>query len=229
MDDNPISVSEESPLPLSRRPRLAVFGGSFDPVHNGHLLVAGEVLASEWADEVLFVPARQPPHKGRGVLSDAFHRLEMLRLALEPFPDYSLSDVELAREESLSYTFDTMTILREVFQEHQLRFLMGMDSLVSLHHWYRATELVQRFEFIVYGRPGVHPPSFAELAGRFGQRNARKLLASVLELGTSPVSATDVRARCAAGRPVTGLLSPAVAEYIERHELYRGAELESGG
>ncbi|OGV64415.1 MAG: nicotinate (nicotinamide) nucleotide adenylyltransferase [Lentisphaerae bacterium RIFOXYB12_FULL_65_16] len=204
----------------SRRPRLAVFGGSFDPVHNGHLFVAGEMVRGGHADEVLFVPARQPPHKIDLDLAPANHRLAMLRLALAFYPEFSVSDIELSREAGPSYTFDTLETLRQVFPEHEIRFLLGMDNLIDLHRWYRATELVQHYELLIYPRPGVSTPSFAALAAHFGDRMARKLAKSVVALPEMPVVATEIRADLVRGRTVAGRCPESVLGYIRDHGLY---------
>lgn len=208
-------------MPLARTPVLAVFGGSFDPVHIGHLTLAAQVVEKGFADEVLFVPARRPPHKRDRVLASGEHRIEMLRLALEPFSAFSYSDIELQRTEGYSYTVDTLSVLSRFFPDHELRFLMGTDSLRDLHQWHRATELVQHFDFLVYPRPGVAAPSFAELSGQFGSRNARKLRAAVLEdVELLPVSASAIRQRCREGLPIDELCPEAVAHYIYAHALY---------
>ncbi|NLF16139.1 MAG: nicotinate (nicotinamide) nucleotide adenylyltransferase [Lentisphaerae bacterium] len=216
------AVRHSPDLPVARAPRLAVFGGSFDPIHNGHLALAEAVVKAGVADEVLFVPARRPPHKQDRDLSEGFHRLEMVRRAIEPYPAFSVSDIELERQEGFSYTFDTLTVLKQVFTEHEVLFLMGMDSLRDLHRWHRAGELVQHFGFIVYPRPGVACPSLAELSDRFGSRNARKLLAAVrADLPTYDLSATRVREACARGADPAHYCPDAVCRYIASQRLYR--------
>jgi len=199
-----------------------VFGGSFDPVHNGHLGLAQAVVDAGLADEVLFVPARRPPHKQGRSLSDGHHRLEMIRLAIENCPAFSVSDIELERSEGLSFTFDTLSVLRQVFPEHGLLFLLGMDSLRDLHSWHRAGELVRHFDFIVYPRPGVSCPSLAELTDRYGTRMGRKLLAAVkADLPQFPWSATEVREACAQNRDLNRFCPEPVCRYIQTHGLYR--------
>lgn len=207
---------------MARAPRLAVFGGSFDPIHNGHIALAQAVVDAALADEVLFVPARKPPHKQSRSLTDGNHRLEMVRRAIEPYPPFSVSDIELERGEGFSFTFDTLSVLRQVFPEHEVLFLMGMDSLRDLHTWHRAGELVQHFGFIIYPRPGVTCPSMAELSDRFGARSARKLMAAVKgNLPQFDGAATRVREACARGADPASYCPDAVCRYIEAHGLYR--------
>jgi nicotinate-nucleotide adenylyltransferase len=208
-------------LPVAKVPRLAVFGGSFDPVHNGHLSLAQAVVDAGLADEVLFIPARRPPHKHGRDLSDGRHRVEMIRLTLDTHPAFSVSDIEMERGEGFSYTFDTLSVLRQVFPDHDLFFLMGMDSLRELHGWHKAGELVQHFEFIVYPRPGVSCPSLAELSDRFGSRNGRRLL-DAAKAGLPPFafSATEVREACARGADLSRYCPDVVCRYIAAHGLY---------
>jgi nicotinate-nucleotide adenylyltransferase len=216
------SAHRQSPdLPVAKVSRLAVFGGSFDPIHNGHLSLAQAVVDAGLADEVLFVPARRPPHKSTRDLSAGLHRVEMIRLTLEAHPAFSVSDIEMERGEGFSYTFDTLSVLRQVFPEHELFFLMGMDSLRELHCWHKAGELVQHFGFLVYPRPGVSCPSLAELSDRFGARNGRRLLDSVKsELPPFPFSSTEVRGACAQGSDLSRYCPEVVCRYIAAQGLY---------
>jgi nicotinate-nucleotide adenylyltransferase len=210
-------------LPAEHNARLAVFGGSFDPVHNGHTAIAAYVLDADLAEEVLFVPAGRPPHKTESVLAPPEDRLSMLRLVLDLEPRFAVSDIELLRTGRPSYTFDTLETLSRAFVGRRLIFVIGMDSLAELHLWRRATELVSRYPFLVYPRPGVEIPCFAALRERFGAKNARRLEAAVMtEAPISDVSSTEVRERCRAGLPLDGLVAPSVAAYIQAHSLYHG-------
>ncbi len=203
------------------RSRVAVFGGSFNPVHNGHLSLAGHVLRLGLADEVLFVPAGIPPHKPHAGLAPGADRLAMLEEAVRPFPQFSVSDIELQKNDQPSYTITTLDMLRAAYPGREIVFLMGMDCLAELHTWHRAQELVAQFNFIVYPRPGVANPKTPELADCFGNRNANKLQASVLDAAMLPVSSSEVRAFIADGKTLAGLVPEAVIRYIELHTLYR--------
>ncbi|MFW5996586.1 MAG: nicotinate-nucleotide adenylyltransferase [Verrucomicrobiota bacterium] len=207
------------PDTTSRQPRLAVFGGSFDPLHNAHLFIAGEIIRRELADEVLFVPAKQPPHKESVKLTDAETRLKMLYNTLSFYPDFAVSDIEVIREET-SYTYDTLHLIAAAYTESDISFVMGGDSLAELHQWYRATELVQTFPLIIYPRPGFSMPSYAELAHRFGYKNARKLLDSVLDIHGFPVTATGVRELATRKMSLAGLVPESVQNFIVEYELY---------
>lgn len=198
---------------------VILFGGSFDPVHNGHLALAGAVLERGLGGGVVFIPARQPPHKLGRVLAPAADRLAMLRLALAELPGASVSELELNRS-GPSYTLDTLEAMRRLHPGRRLLFLMGMDSLAALHTWHRAAEWVPGQEFLVYPRPGVPVPAAAELAARFGAETAERLLASVVDLPQHDLAASDIRRRIASGNPISGMVPVAVERYIERHCLY---------
>jgi len=203
------------------KPRLAVFGGSFDPPHNGHLQVAQQVIAQQLAQEVLFIPVGQPPHKDAAQLSSGGDRLAMVELAVEPYDMFSVSDIELINSQRPSYTLYSMQTLQQAFPGYELYFLLGMDSLAELHSWYRAGELVSRFKFLVYPRPGTTPPSYAELAGRLGRRNAMKLQNSLIDAAAVDISAREIRRRVQANLPIETLVPAPVAAYIDNHQLYK--------
>jgi len=208
-------------MPLSTKSKLAVFGGSFDPIHLGHVAIAEHVIKEKIVDEVLFVPARQAPHKLEQASSDAKKRLEMINLILGMNSGFCSSDIEVLHDKDTSYTIDTMETLNRVFQDYELFFLMGMDSLVQLHTWHRATELVQRNNFLIFPRAGVLAPSYVELAAFFGYKSAEKLLNSIIEMPTVDVSATVVREQCLKGNSVVDLVPEPVIQFILKHNLYR--------
>ena len=213
----------EKPLPYARKQRIAVFGGSFDPIHNGHLLIAQKVLELDKADEVLFVPALLPPHKMNRLVATPEQRLEMIKLALGDNAKFSVTDVELQRAGAPSYTFDTMSILKQIYSDCELFLLIGMDSLVGLNSWYRATELVTRGKFIIYPRPGVERPPIYELEKEFGSKNAYKLTYSIMdneELAQSDISSTAVREAIAQHLSPEKYVPQAVAQYIHDNNIY---------
>lgn len=225
---NTLEQPETSHLPesTSRRPRLAVFGGSFDPLHNAHIFIAGEIIRRELADEVLFVPAKKPPHKEGEKLTDAGTRLAMLNNTLEIYPDFAVSDIEVVRDET-SYTYNTLHLLAAAYPDSDISFVIGGDSLAELHEWYRATELVNSFPFIIYPRPGFPLPSYAELAQRFGYKNARKLLDSLLDIHGFPVTATAVRELAARNGNLAGLVPESVQKFIGDHGIYNQQQEEN--
>ena len=211
-------LKDEKPLPPSRARKIAVFGGSFDPIHNGHIQIASLILSQNLADEVLFIPALLPPHKDGQTLASPEDRLEMIRLAIQDYidkikkqaekssanitvaqkknPEFSYSDIELQRTGRKSYTIETMEILSKVYSDYDLCFVMGMDSLRILPTWHKATELVTKTDFIIYPRPGVKPLSFLELERVFGTGGATGASVTI-SAGRRSTSAMLSMRRCA--------------------------------
>ncbi len=195
-----------------------LFGGTFDPVHLGHLNVARELVRLGRLAQVVFIPAAVPPHKRHLGITSGEHRLAMLRLAVEGEEGLFVSDYEL-KAGGISYTVDTVRHFRGIFGE-RLRLVVGMDSLHDLHGWYRSRELLEACEVLVYNRPGYPAPSAAELAERFGAEQGSRLAAGIVQAAPSGISSTEIRKRVRAGNDVSGLLPSRVWGYIQQNRLY---------
>lgn len=221
---------------MKNSPLLVCYGGTFDPVHNGHLAVARSVRDALSA-QVALLPAHDPPHKGP-TRADAVQRAEMLDLAVNGAPDLYVDRRELNRD-GPSWTVDTLTELRsELGVDAPIAWLIGADSLLQLASWHRWRELFQLAHLLVVDRPGAvldadalrtqSPAVFAEIAPRW--RNPGELAATA-HGGFAPVpmpalrreSSTELRRRIRAGEPWQDGVPPAVAAYIIRHELYQQA------
>jgi len=205
---------------MSEHFRLGVIGGSFDPIHLGHLAIAEEARERFGLKYVVFVPARVPPHKDRGTAAPAADRLEMVKIAVRPEASFLASDIEMRRE-GPSYTIDTLEEIGKLYPEADVRFIVGEDSLAELHSWHRARELVERFGFIIVARPGSQGISRESLEESFGEEPAGKLLSGYLSTEIFRVSATEIRKRVREGRSVRFLLPGGVERYIVRRGLYR--------
>jgi nicotinate-nucleotide adenylyltransferase len=201
--------------------RIGLIGGTFDPVHYGHLAVAEEVYATLGLAEMVFIPAGQPPHKPERVITGVRHRLAMLELAIASNPHFTLSRVEVERP-GPSYLADTLRILREQWgSDVALYFLLGWDSLEELHTWYRPDAILARLtRLVAVGRPG-----YGDEGERLKQLEARLPgIAQRLLVVPAPqleISSTDLRRRVAEGRPIKYQLPEAVEQYIVEHHLYR--------
>lgn len=212
---------------------IGVFGGTFDPVHLGHLHAARTVQRRLGIEDFRFVPAGDPPHRG-ATFAAARHRLAMLRLALREWPEASIDERELHRP-GPSWMVETLESLRRDHPDRPLLLIIGQDSANSLDRWHRWRELFDLAHLVVMTRPGQAPAYAPELgaimqARRSGQsRELRRSAAGrVLPLEVSPLdlSSTAVR-RAVAGHGATGDMLPgSVARYIREHGLYRaGAAL----
>ena len=201
--------------------RLGIFGGSFDPIHTAHLILAEWVRGERSLDRVLFVPALEPPHKASKHLAPPAHRMRMVQLAIEDNPAFDASAVELERQ-GPSYTLLTVRQLRErLGPDARLYLILGADSVHEIATWWRVRELVEEVEIIAVGRPGHSLQADLEaLAGAFGDAWARRVGELKVDVPPMAISATDIRGRVAAGRSIRYLVPDVVRDYILRHGLY---------
>lgn len=203
--------------------RIALYGGSFDPIHHGHLIAARGAVESLSLDRLIFLPTAHPPHKGVDVGLDPAHRGEMVRLAIEGESAFSLDDHDLKRP-GPTYTIDTVEHFKRALGEGVvLHWLIGADSLLDLTTWRRAGDLVDGCELVTLARPGWDTSQIDRLAEVLNERQIERLRRNILETALIEISATDVRARIRAGRSVRYLLPDVVRCYIEEHGLYRAA------
>lgn len=197
--------------------KIGIMGGTFDPIHFGHLATAESVRENFALDEVLFIPAARPPHKVSRRITDEKHRLEMTILATRSNKFFRVSDMELKRT-GLSYTLDTINELHKIFgQAAELFFIIGADSLADLSKWHEARELVSKCHFIATTRQGVDV-DFSAVEEFFGA-TAREHIHRTTTPGLE-ISSTDIRERVKAGRSIKYLVPEVVEEYILREELY---------
>ena len=191
-------------------PKVGVFGGSFNPIHFGHLLLADEICEALALDRVLFVPAAVPPHKPAAELASAEHRYRMTELAVSLHPRFAVSDVELCRR-GPSYTVDTLQALHG---EGDLYLLIGSETFLDLLSW-REPQAVARLARLV-----VIPRTGAELGlSAFGSADGPVLYRAA----SLPISGSDLRRRARDGRSLAYRMPEPVAAYIREHHLYRSA------
>lgn len=196
--------------------RIGVFGGTFDPIHYGHLIAASELRYALSVDRVLFVPASRPPHKQSRVTGSDEHRLSMLRLAIAGEPDFQLSMVEYERS-GLSYTVDTLTALQREYPDAELFLFLGEDALRDLPTWHQPEGIVSLARLGIATRPRSHLDLDVLEHALPGVRGR-------IELVPTPsigISATDLRSRVAGGRPIRYQTPDVVIEYIRDHGIYR--------
>lgn len=198
--------------------RIGVYGGTFDPVHHGHLIAAVEVCAVLGLDRLVFMPAGRPPHKGGRAISPAAQRVRMLELAIAGRAELAISGLDLG-EDRPSFTAELLARLRgEWGAQHALFFVMGEDSLRDFPKWREPGRIAELAQLVVVARPGVEVDSGAviaqvpELAGRIH-------LVAIPEM---QIASSDLRARVAEGRPIAFQVPGAVEEFIGREGLYRG-------
>ncbi len=206
--------------------KVAFFGGTFDPPHLGHLGEARAALTQGAADLVLFVPAYAPPHKPGRRIAPFEDRVRMLEAALENESGMAISRIEAELRLVPSYTVKIMAELARRHPDWQLKLLIGGDSLAQLHDWYRAEELVRRWDVITFPRRG-ETPDLAELARQWPPELAEKLAAGILQGEFFEISSTMIRKKLANGENPATVIPEKVWLYIKQHRLYAG-EAEGG-
>ena len=195
----------------ARRHRVGVMGGTFDPIHHGHLVAASEVAARFHLDEVVFVPTGQPRFKVDQDVTLAEHRYLMTVIATASNPRFTVSRVDVDRA-GVTYTVDTLRDLKTARPDADLFFITGADAIQQILTWKDADELFAMAQFVAVTRPG-HALSVDGLPGD---------RVRILEVPALAISSTDVRARARAGEPVWYLVPDGVVQYIAKHRLYRG-------
>ncbi len=215
----------------NRAQRLGLYGGSFDPIHRGHLAPVEEAAAAMGLDEVLFVPACSPPHKPQGSSASAFHRFAMCALAIEPYPRFRLSDYE-AQRGGTTYTVETLRHVRATRPESEVFLVLGSDSLAAFSSWRSWQEILDDHRLVViYREPwdyaALKEGLPAEIAARLAPVGARPgddlpEEATVFWAGNAPVTITStwIRNAARAGERLDESLPPAVEGYLRRQRLY---------
>ena len=191
---------------MSKR-RVAVFGGSFDPIHNGHLALAGEVVSRGLADEVWLMVTPQNPHKQDKILSDERLRFQMAQLAVEGMDGVKACDFEFSLPRP-SYTLTTLTALDEAFPDKEFCLLIGADNREKFDRWYTSDEILSRYGIIVYPRGSEGEPPLPS--------GVRWLPAKLYD-----ISSTMVRAAVAAGNDITDLAPATVVRFINDNKMYK--------
>ncbi len=195
---------------------IAIFGGTFDPIHVGHLIIAEIMRHHLNLEQVLFLPAGRPPHKPNQALSSDANRLAMLELALEDSPAFSISTIEIDRP-GASYTSDTLELLqRKAGEDCLLHFLMGQDSLRDFPTWHRPDLIAKRARLLVALRPGV-TASVKDVEVAVPEATGRIQLIPVPLIG---ISSRELRDAIRSGGPYRFQVPPNVADYIQLHRLY---------
>lgn len=202
--------------------KVGLYGGSFNPIHFGHLISARSVAEQLGLTRVVLIPSASPPHKQRACLAPAADRLEMTRIAVEGDPLFDVSDIELLRT-GPSYTLDTVMEMRgRLGLGPEIVWIIGADSLPELATWSRITTLVKSATIVTATRPGWERGrvDLTALRAAVGAADVEMLLANCLETPAVGISASEIRERVRGGRSIRYLVPAGVASYIHKHGLY---------
>jgi nicotinate-nucleotide adenylyltransferase len=199
---------------------ILLFGGTFDPIHNGHLQIVKNVAEQLRVDRAVLIPTSRPPHKNGEEITSAEHRLAMCRLATHDEPALEVSDCELQRE-GVSYTIDTLDHFRgELGSDVQLYWLIGADTIKELPTWYRIGELADKCTLVTAARPGYDWDDLESLHGVLSDRQIAQIKSHVLNTPLVDISSTDLRRLFENGCVPAGKLPGSVEAYIRENKLY---------
>jgi nicotinate-nucleotide adenylyltransferase len=208
---------------------VGLLGGTFDPIHVGHLAAARAAQSALDLDVVRFIPAARPPHRSDSPRAAEYHRVEMIRRAICDVPGWEVSDLELRRQ-GKSYTWDTLAFLHQQgLSPSQIFFITGADAFAEIATWHRYPELLDAAHFVVISRPGISLDTMRariptlvprmSAADEFADSASTRIF--VVSSNTPDVSSTEIRERAALGESLDQLVPPAVAAYIAQEQLYR--------
>lgn len=198
-------------------PYVGIFGGTFDPIHLGHLALANGVLHQVGLDRVLFLPNRQPPHKNGVRVTPAEHRAAMVRLAIADNPRFGYSDLELRRV-GASYTIDTVRELQAIYPDWRMAFLVGMDSLLDITSWREYQALLGLIDLVVVNRPGFPAEKGEAMLAELGPELSGRI--RMVQIPGVAVASRELRRLAGEGYPLRYLVPDAVERYLLEHRLY---------
>jgi len=201
--------------------RIGILGGTFDPIHIGHISIAQQAREKLDLEKVILIPCNLPPHKSKGAVAPAVHRLAMAKEAIRNMRGLSVSDVELRRE-GASYTVDTLREMkRDLGEETQLYLIMGADAIPDLAKWKDPEEILRLAEPVIVTRPGCSVVDMDSCKGVLSDEAVRRLRAGILAIEPVDVSSTEIRRRLAEGHSIDKMVRHCVKRYIGQHGLYR--------
>ncbi len=189
--------------------KIGIFGGTFDPIHNGHLITAQSVIEFRNLEKIIFIPAYISPHKQNEQAASAQHRLNMIKLAIDNVPFFECSYYEI-KQHTISYTIDTLRELKKKYNEIDL--IIGYDNIFQFHTWNEPDEILKLANVVVLRRKSSHPLEFVDKYVEF---------ATFVQTRGIEISATDIRNRVRDNLPIHYLVPKNVEEYIYKNKLYK--------
>jgi len=194
-----------------KKERLGILGGTFDPIHLGHLILAEELKEELGLHKVIFVPSANPPHKENPYISSAKDRLMMTKIAIQDNPNFLLSDLELKRE-GKSYTIDTLNEFKRLYPDSELFLLLGSDVLEEIQSWKEPDKIFEQVKVAMALRPGFDK---IDLENRFVKKSI------LIQINGLNISSTQIREKVKAGKSIRYLVLPGVEEFVQAKNLYK--------
>lgn len=198
--------------------KKAIFGGTFDPIHNGHLHIAYEALYKLNLDKIIFMPSGNPPHKLNKNVTEAFLRYEMVKTAIRNEDNFDVSDYEINRD-NLSYTYQTLEYFTDLEKETKWYFITGVDCLMDIENWKNTEEILNLCTFVVFNRTGYSIESVLKKKISIEKKCNNKIV--FLDIPLLEISSTNIRKHIKEGRKVSHLMPESVSYIIEQLGLYK--------
>lgn len=203
----------------NNKKRYGIMGGTFDPIHTGHLVVAEEVRQQFNLDKVIFMPTGVPPHKSGEKVASGEHRYEMALLATVTNPYFEISRLELDRK-GVTYTVDTIMDLKKLYKNNiDIYFITGADSLLQLHTWKDSEKILEMCKIVAATRPGYDLTDMEDRLKELNEDNEEKI--NTITIPGLQISSTDIRKRVSSGKTIKYLLPESVEVYIKKYNLYK--------
>lgn len=197
--------------------KVGIFGGTFDPIHNGHLYIAYEALNQLKLDKIIFIPGGNPPHKSFSSVSDANQRYKMVELAIKSYENFEISDYEL-KKTTKSYSFETLEYYKSL-SIGELYFILGADSLITIDSWKNVDRIMEAATLVVFNRPGFTKEQLVEKKAEVEHKYNKKII--YLDLLNLEISSSGVREEISTGKRVDFFIPDSVKRYIEENNIYR--------
>lgn len=198
--------------------KKAIFGGTFDPIHIGHIHIAYEALYNLHLDKIIFIPAGNPPHKTNKLITDAKIRYQLVKKAIEKENHFEISDYEINKKEN-SYTYETLELFSELDRNIEWYFLIGADSLMDLDNWKNVDRILNSCKLIVYNRAGFTIEEMLKQKYYLEQKFNKKIV--FLDMPIIDISSTNIRNNIKEGRNMNYLLPKGIEEIIIKFQLYK--------
>lgn len=198
--------------------RIGILGGTFNPPHTGHLIVAREAMEKAQLDKIVFIPCGNPPHKEISDIPDGKHRIEMVKLAIEGHAGFEISDIEIV-DRGKSYTAKTLEKLKKIYPGDRLCFIVGADSLCQMEEWFCPEEIFRQAEIVVAGRGGVENDDLEKAIKDYKVKYNADITKITME--TVDMSSSDIRSRIKCDQSIKDMVCDKVIDYIYRSEIYK--------
>lgn len=198
--------------------KIGVFGGTFDPIHLGHLYIAYEAKTTLGLDKIIFMPSGNPPHKQQKKVTNSCMRYEMVKKAIDGYEKFEVSDYEIKKIEK-SYTYETLEYLKDNYKDSEIYFITGGDCLIELHNWKNVWHILKLCKFVVFNRPGYTKEQFLEEKNKIEKKYSTEII--YLPLLALEISSTMIRERIKNRLSVEFFVPSKVNDFIMSNNLYK--------